>query len=90
MDGCVNLSERHSETGLPLADQNLLVSPSTQRQIRQERRQDQQRAKDQKETVGVLIQPDTTYIHAEQTCHQVNRQGRTVTNVNTNDVRLIC
>jgi CYTH domain-containing protein len=55
---------------------NFLVTPSAQRQIRQERCQDQQRAEDQKETVRVLIQRDTTYVHAKQTCHQVNRQGQ--------------
>src|SRR5512133_4386309 len=72
----LNLSERRSESGLQLADQKLLVTPAAQPPVGQESCQDQQGAHDQKETVRVLSQRNATYVHAEQTRHQVNRQGQ--------------
>src|SRR6266550_971763 len=51
-----------------------LVTAPTQPPVRQKCCQDQQRAHDQEETVRVLGQGNATYIHAEQACHQVDRQ----------------
>src|SRR6266498_2818127 len=53
-----------------------LFTASAQPPIRQQRCQDQQGAHDQKETVSVLSQRNTTYIHAKQARHQVDRQGQ--------------
>src|SRR6266508_4314407 len=55
---------------------SLLVTASSQSPIRQERCQYQQGSHDQKETVRVLSQRNTTYIHAKQARHQVDRQGQ--------------
>src|SRR5438046_4057970 len=56
--------------------QRLLITVSAQSEIRQNRCQYQQGAHDQKEAVWVLGQRNTTYIHAEQPRHQVERQGQ--------------
>src|SRR6266540_2438153 len=53
-----------------------LFTASAQPPIRQQRCQDQQGAHDQKETVSVLSQRNTTYIHAKQARYHVNRQGQ--------------
>jgi hypothetical protein len=53
----------------------LLVTASPQRPVCQKRCQRQNGAHDEKETVRVLGQGNTTYIHAKQPCHQVDRQG---------------
>src|SRR5436309_2951222 len=52
------------------------VTASAQPPIRQKRCQGQQGAHDQKETLPVLSQGNTTYIHAKQARHQVDRQGQ--------------
>src|SRR6266567_2445943 len=57
-------------------DDKTLITTSRESPVREKPCQKQQRSHDQKETVRVLSQRNTTYIHAEQARHQVDRQGQ--------------
>src|SRR5436190_3663174 len=57
-------------------DEKTLITTSRESPIREKPCQKQQRGHDQKETVRVLSQRNTTYIHAKQARHQVDRQGQ--------------
>src|SRR5438477_10499586 len=58
------------------SNEKTLITTSRQYPIRKKPCQNQQRSHDQKETERVLSQRNTTYIHAKQTRHQVDRQGQ--------------